>query len=324
MLLSCALGCTVDNPAFLTDTAASGASEATAVATSAASVGGSTGVATSVGGSTTDPTPQTATSVEPTSGGVTTGPGTSAGGTSGVAGTTDVSTSMPVDTTGSLDLPNIDACVVELAPHQPAPLVPALQALNPLKPVTLAECNEMADKELSGRLFVYEDGFSVKNDQLCAGTPISLGVKFQMPWQLGKATVAGDNTCVTVKFTVHEGHDPCMVAGVHVFKGGIPVIIGRFGSGESMDFGNGFIVSAEPKGLCNCPGCCGDDQPDPDTYVMKVGQNTVAQGTPPVTGNMQLGAYWFTNMRSDVHPECQLSMDIPSWLHIDWVLARAP
>lgn len=340
LALACVAACTAENPAFLTMTAAAetgGVGSTGAASVGSSSVGSSTGagtISTSAGGSTADPTTQTATSVEPTSG---TSAGTSASGTSGASGTTfvDMSTSLPVDTTGTLDIPGadttgegsstgvmMDACALELAPHLPGPLVAARDALNPMNQLSEAQCLQMEGKELAGRLFIYEDGFSVKQDVGCTGTPIPQSIRFQMPWMLNNMVVAGNSSCVIVQFTAHDGYNPCMISSVNVTKMSVPIITGRFGNGEGADLGGGFLVSLKPKGLCTCTDCCGN-YPDPDTYFIQAGPTQIFQGTPPVNVFPQNVNHWFVNMRSDIHPECKMNLDVPSWLHVDWIIARA-
>lgn len=327
--LACALGCALDNPAFLTATVTDtlGTSDA---ATSAATSGAA--------GSTVDPT-QPATTAEPTTGVSTTGVATSnvttdgnttppdqtTGNVSSGTSTSDPgSSSEPVGSSGGvLDMGGPMMCSIEEAGHAPAPFMRPVDALNPMVAISGATCSQYAGMELKGKLYIYPDGFSVKADPNCASLMGQPSVKFPMPWMLDNVVVGGNGSCVVYKFEAHPQYvDHCAIASVVVFKGPTPILAGRFGTAELSAPIPNFVVGATPKGLCTCPGCC-PDAPDPDTYMLKVGANDVPQGAQPLEvfpGNIK---HYVVNFRSDVHPECTQDPDTPNWLHFDWIVARA-
>ncbi len=320
---ACALACTVDNPAFLTATAAD-----TTGATSSASASASTGG----GGSTVDPTtsaPTTGTvgTSGDVSSGVTDGNTTPPDMTTSGAGTstTDaVSTSEPASSTGGvLDMGGPMMCAIEDLNHVPAPFLRPVNALAPNEVITGATCSQFAGVELGGRLFIYTDGFSVKNDPNCGSKLDQPSMKFPLPWQLDNVKVGGNNSCVTFKFSSYPKYaDHCAIGSVAVFKVGVPLLAGRFGTAEFGIPIVGALIEAVPKGLCACPGCC-PQPPDPDTYLFKLGANNeVPQGAVGQFFPNQF-LHYFVNFRSDVHPECPQDPDVPNWLHFDWIVARA-
>lgn len=323
--LACALACTVDNPAFLTATAAD-TTGATSGASSSASTGG--------GGSTVGPTTSATTSA-PTTGtvgtsdvtnGVTDGNTTPPDSTTTSAGTgtTDaVSTSEPASSTGGgLDMGGLMMCAIEDAGHDH---VPFLRPIDPSKaePISSPVCSQYAGMELKGKLAILSDGFSVNADPNCGSLMGQPSFKFPLPWMLDANTVGGTGACVVFSYASHPEYlDQCSVAAIVVFKGPTPIIAGRFGTTETMIPIPNIAVSAVPKGLCVCPGCC-PEAPDPDTYLFQIGGMSVPQGSAPVTLLPVNGKHFFVNFRSDIHPECSQEPLKPDWLHFDWIVVRA-
>lgn len=320
--LACALACTVDNPAFVTATTAD-TTGATSGASSSASTGG--------GGSTVDPTTSAPTTGTVGTSGVTTTGFTDGNTTppdltttSAGTGTTDaVSTSEPASSTGGgLDMGGLMMCAIEDAGHDNAPF---LRPIDPTKaePITTATCDLYDGTELKGKLTILSDGFSVTADPNCGSLMGQPSFKFPLPWMLDANTVGGTGACVVFEYAMHPEYvDQCALSAVVVFKGQLPLIAGRFGTTETMNPIPNILVSAAPKGLCMCPGCC-PAAPDPDTYTFQVLGKTVEQGSAPALLQPVNGKHYFVNFRSDIHSECPQDPFRPDWLHFDWIVVRA-